>query len=124
MKNFLRIVMFLIIATAVAGTTIFLTKQNDNYATNNPEQISSGDIEEVNNNIEVPEISGEISGELNVSGEDFELEGDVSGEQVEISGDETENPSEVTSGETLEEISGEVSGEVSGEIRNNEELVA
>lgn len=128
MKNFLRIVMFLIIVAAVAGTTIFLTNQNDNYANNELDKISSGDIENIDNNEDILEISGEISGdnfagEITDSGENLEITGDESGEKLEISGDEADILPEMASGENLDEISGEVSGDISSEI-NEEGQVA
>lgn len=125
MKNFLRIVMFLIIVAAVAGTTIFLTDQNNNYTTNELDKVSSGDIENIDDTLNISgEDSGEIfSGEILDSGEKIEIDGDESGERVEISGDEIEILPEMTSGEKLDEISGEISGDAGNEI-NEEEQVA
>lgn len=88
MKNFLRILMLVLIVAALVAVGIFLTKDGDANVD------VSGDV-----------LSGEVSGEV-VSGEAEEL---VSGDEVAVSGDEVE-----VSGDVVEDTtSGDVA--VSGE---------
>lgn len=88
MKNFLRILMLVLIVAALVVVGIFLTKDGDTNVD------VSGDV-----------LSGEVSGEV-VSGEAEEL---VSGDEVAVSGDEVE-----VSGDVVEDTtSGDVA--VSGE---------
>lgn len=88
MKNFLRILMLVLIVAALVAVGIFLTKDGDANVD------VSGDV-----------LSGEVSGEV-VSGEVEEV---VSGDEVAVSGDEVE-----VSGDVVEDTtSGDVA--VSGE---------
>lgn len=88
MKNFLRILMLVLIVAALVAVGIFLTKDGDANVD------VSGDV-----------LSGEVSGEV-VSGDVEEV---VSGDEVAVSGDEVE-----VSGDVVEDTtSGDVA--VSGE---------
>ncbi len=81
MKNFLRILMLVLIVAALVAVGIFLTKDGDANVD------VSGDV-----------LSGEVSGEV-VSGDVEDL---VSGDEVAVSGEVVED---TTSGEVV--ISGE-----------------
>lgn len=88
MKNFLRILMLVLIVAALVAVGIFLTKDGDANVD------VSGDV-----------LSGEVSGEV-LSGD---VEETVSGDEVAVSGDEVE-----VSGDVVEDTtSGDVA--VSGE---------
>ncbi len=88
MKNFLRILMLVLIVAALVAVGIFLTKDGDANVD------VSGDV-----------LSGEVSGEV-LSGDVEEV---VSGDEVAVSGDEVE-----VSGDVVEDTtSGDVA--VSGE---------
>ena len=119
MKNLLRILVLLIIIVAVVGASKFLMDQNKNYDQNDsvPPVSQSGEVsnteilepvsgeDNVLESGEVPEVSGDISGDLN----EEVLE---SGETTEIKEDEN-----IESGEAVEPVEILESGEmVSGEL--------
>ena len=120
MKNFLRVLMFLIIAVAIVGTTIFLTNQNSNYIEKEPELSTSGESEILDNLITSGDENEDVfDSELVSSGET--VTESESGDVAENSGDETEIVEENVSGETIEEISNEVSGDISGDYKEEEQ---
>lgn len=103
MKIFLRILMTVVVALAVIGTVLFLTKQNENYLPNEnqdvevltpknnedkDENLTSGENE---NNID-EFVSGDEEDVKELSGDNNEIdfENDESGELI-TSGDEVEN---------------------------------